>query len=107
MRMTLSVTIAAAALLAASPALAQNDSAASNTDVTAANTVTTNTVTTDETTVVPANDMAALPPADTNVGAADTGYATPPPAEEKKGFPWGVLGLLGLLGLIPRARRGN
>jgi MYXO-CTERM domain-containing protein len=106
MRMTLSVTIAAAALLAASPAFAQNDSAASNTDVAATNTLTTDTVTTNETTVAVANDMAVLPPADTNVGAADTGYATPPP-EEKKGFPWGVLGLLGLLGLIPRARRGS
>lgn len=31
---------------------------------------------------------------------------TAPAPEEKKSFPWGVLGLLGLLGLIPRARRG-
>ena len=38
----------------------------------------------------------------------ETPAATPaenPPPPEKKGFPWGVLGLLGLLGLIPRSRR--
>ena len=27
--------------------------------------------------------------------------------KEKKGFPWGVIGLLGLLGFIPRARRSK
>jgi hypothetical protein len=32
--------------------------------------------------------------------------APAPAPEERKGFPWGVLGLLGLLGLIPRLRRG-
>jgi hypothetical protein len=48
----------------------------------------------------------ATVPVDENATTADTGYAAPA-QEEKKSFPWGVLGLLGLLGLIPRTRRGR
>ncbi len=100
MRMTTQFTIVAAALLAATPALAQNEAAPANTtDVTAVNTVETN-VTTNEVAVTTAP---ATVPVD-NAAAADTGYAEP--AKEEHGFPWGVLGLLGLLGLIPRMRRG-
>jgi hypothetical protein len=96
MRMTTSLTFAAAALLAAAPAWAQNETVPANTEV--------NAVTT-------ANESAnaavpAPPPATTETTTTtETGTVTTAP-EEKKSFPWGVLGLLGLLGLIPRARRG-
>jgi hypothetical protein len=99
MRMT-TLTIAAAALLSAAPALAQNPAAPANT--TEVNTV-TNNATTNETV-----NTAVPPPAPTTTETtttAETGTVTTAP-EEKKSFPWGVLGLLGLLGLIPRARRG-
>jgi len=100
MRMTASLTIAAAALLAATPAWAQNTSASATatnvaeTNLTATNEVATSSTATNETTVVPT---------ETNV-TTETETTTAAPAE-KKSFPWGVLGLLGLLGLIPRARR--
>jgi len=97
MRMTTQFTIVAAALLAATPALAQNEAAPANTtDVTAANTVETN-VTTNEVAVTTAP---VAVPVDNDAGHAE------PAKEERHGFPWGVLGLLGLLGLIPRMRRG-
>jgi hypothetical protein len=47
-----------------------------------------NTTTGNETTAVP----------------TDNGYAAPV-QEQKKGFPWGIVGLIGLIGLIPRHRR--
>jgi hypothetical protein len=105
MRLTTTITIAAAALLAASPISAQNAAAPANdTAVTDANAASTN-----EAGALPA-DNAAVPvateaPLDTNVTAVDQNYNQPAPPE-RKGFPWGVLGLLGLLGLIPRIRRG-
>jgi hypothetical protein len=99
MRMTTSLTIAAAALLAAAPAWAQNETAPGNTtEVNAVGTTTTNE---SANVAVP-----AAPPATTETTTTtETGTVTTAP-EEKKSFPWGVLGLLGLLGLIPRARRG-
>ena len=107
MRMTTTLAIAASALLAAAPGMAQNDAATANssgepaanevdanaTDLNAVGSTTTttdvNTTTATTTTAIPVdeNDMAPVP-------------------EQKKSFPWGVVGLLGLLGLIPRARRG-
>jgi hypothetical protein len=97
MRMTTSLTIAAAALLAAAPAWAQNETAPANT--TEVNAVGTTNESTNA--AVP-----APPPATTETTTTtETGTVTTAP-EEKKSFPWGVLGLLGLLGLIPRARRG-
>ena len=80
--------LAAAALLAATPALAQNDTA--------------NAVVVDNTAVATdANAMTAVPPATTETTTADINMVEPAPAP-KRGFPWGVLGLLGLIGLIPR-----
>jgi hypothetical protein len=113
MRMTSSLAIAAAALLAVSPALAQNAAGPTNTtDVTSGNAVGTSATTTNDvsngTTAVggttsPGGQDAALPA--TAAGTpADVGYVAPA-QEQKKGFPWGVLGLLGLLGLIPRRGR--
>jgi MYXO-CTERM domain-containing protein len=98
MRMTMSFTIAAVALLAANPASAQNETAQSNaTDVNATVDTTTQT-SNDVTTVAVANDT-TVAPADTTV--ADN--AAPAP-EGNKSFPWGVLGLLGLVGLLGRKR---
>lgn len=99
MRIKTSLIIAAGALLAASPALAQNEAgneaavAAENVAVPDANVVDVN--------MAPIDENAALP-ADTAVIPEDT--AAPEPVSEERGFPWGVLGLLGLLGLIPRLR---
>ena len=104
MRMTISLTLAAAALVAATPALGQTAAAPVNT--TDMNTVTT----TDTANTAAPVDTTATPPAavttDTsNMTTVDTTVPAPEPA--KKGFPWGVLGLLGLLGLIPRTRRNR
>jgi hypothetical protein len=88
--------LAAAALLAATPALAQNDTANA---VVVDNTA----VATDANAMAPvdANAMTAVPPATTETTTADINMVEPAPAP-KRGFPWGVLGLLGLIGLIPR-----
>ena len=92
MRMTASLTIAAATLLAATPAWAQNTAASTTatnvaeTNVAAANEVATSGTATNETIVVPT---------ETNV-TPETETTTAAPAE-KKSFPWGVLGLIGLL----------
>jgi hypothetical protein len=103
MRIIMPLTIAAAALAAATPALAQNETAntAYTANATAANELTP--------TGNAAENAMAVPPAapvttETNLTTTETAA---PAQEEKKGFPWGVLGLLGLLGLIPRARRGS
>ena len=106
MRMTTSLAVVAAALLAA-PAAAQNtDMNAASTDmnVAATNTVDANAVsgTTTTTNTTTATDTGMVPVTGDNT-VADNGYAAPAP--EKKGFPWGVVGLLGLIGLIPRNRR--
>jgi hypothetical protein len=107
MRITTSLAIAAATLLAV-PAAAQNTDATANstdmnmavTNTAEANVVSGTTTTTTNTTT--ATDTGLVPVTDDNT-VADTGYAAPAP--EKKGFPWGVVGLLGLIGLIPRNRR--
>jgi hypothetical protein len=101
MRMTMPIAIAAT-LLAATPALAQNESTANN------------AVAADTTVVAADNAEAnAAMPVDNPVRPGTVAETTPtettapaPAPEERKGFPWGVLGLLGLLGLIPRLRRG-
>ena len=90
--------IAAAALLAATPALAQNDTA----NMAAAdNTVVATDV--NATAPVDANAMRAAPPpaATDTTTTMDTNMVEPAPAP-KRGFPWGILGLLGLIGLLPR-----
>ena len=100
MRMTLPMTFVAAALITATPAWAQNE--------TAANTPVAKGPARVDNTVAPApvpTDNRAAPVTTTETTTTDT-YTTPEPApEEQKSFPWGVLGLLGLLGLIPRLRR--
>ena len=102
MRMTTHVMIAAAALLAASPALAQNETdPALNADANAV--VTTNDVAAPADNAVMPVDANAVLPTDTTALPVDT--TTPAPADDDRDFPWGVLGLLGLLGLIPRLRR--
>lgn len=94
----------AAALTAATPALAQNMDNSANAADTAVSTTTTTTnetVTTDPAMTAPANDMAAVPVASDQ--PLDAPYDAPPPPP-KRSFPWGVLGLLGLVGLLGRKR---
>src|SRR5438067_2762702 len=99
MRMTTSLTLAAAALLAAAPALAQNAAAPVNSaDMAATNAAATNEVA--------ANTAMTTNTETATVATNTTGEVAVPEQQEKKSFPWGVLGLLGLLGLIPRMRRG-
>ena len=88
-------------MFAATPALAQNDTAATD------NAVADNAmVATDMNAAAPAdaNAMTAMPPATTETTTMDTNVVEPAPAP-KRGFPWGILGLLGLIGLLPRTRR--
>lgn len=114
MRMKTILVIAAATLVAA-PAAAQNTSPANTTDMTSATTVNT----TGATTTGDVGNAAAPAGAATTPGAqpatvttqtntaVETGNGPPTEPKEKKGFPWGVIGLLGLLGFIPRTRRRN
>lgn len=91
------IALIAGSMTAATPALAQNAAEpATNADVNATTAATTN-----ETTVATTNEVVAPPAAEP---------ATPPPEEpapasEKRGFPWGVLGLLGLIGLFGKRSR--
>src|SRR5262245_43228595 len=98
MRMTATLTIAAAALLTADPAAAQDNGEAANaTDMNMAAPAANET----------ANEAAPMA-METNTTTAETTATAPAPAPEpQKSFPWGVVGLLGLLGLIPRARRNR
>ena len=96
---TTPMMIAAAALLTASPAFAQNEAA--NAPATAAE---ANVAATNEAVVEPAPATVAEPATvatENTVTTAET--TTEQPA--KKSFPWGIVGILGLLGLIPRTRR--
>jgi hypothetical protein len=100
MRMTVPL-ILAAALAAATPALAQDANNTAAVDVNA---------TVPDATAVDANAAAPVATNDLAVAPAEpvaTDVATTEPAPEKKGggFPWGVLGLLGLVGLFPRKGR--
>lgn len=95
---TTPMMIAAAALLAAGPALAQNE--ATNAPANAAE---TNAVEMNATANMAANvptpaEPVALP-------GDNVANETAPAPAPKRSFPWGLLGLLGLLGLIPRSRR--
>ena len=100
MRTTTSLAIAAAALLAA-PAAAQNTDATANyrdmnvavTNTADANVLSGTTTTTTNTTT--ATDTGLVPVTGDNT-VAETGYAAPVP--EKKGFPWGVVGLAAFFG---------
>jgi len=101
MRLTQSL-IFAGALIAASPAVAQDNAAAPGNTVStqgvdaniAPNTTAPATTTTAAAT--PGAQDATLPP---DAPVADE-TATTAPAEQHRGFPWGVLGLIGLIGLL-------
>ena len=92
--------ILAGALIAASPALAQDNAAAPGNTVStegvdaniAANTTAPATPTTAAAT--PGAQDTTLPP------EATTDTAPVAPVEQRRGFPWGVIGLLGLIGLL-------
>lgn len=89
-----------AAVLAAAPASAQNETVADNAvDMNAETTVPAGND------VMVANDVAALPTEP--VATTETAPAAePPPAPRSSGgFPWGVIGLVGLIGLLGRKRR--
>ena len=93
--------LAAAALIAAGPALAQNtaDTNGAVAEYPSENVAAADTAA-DSNLVVDANaagmDMDAI--------AVEEDAAPAPAPERKRGFPWGVLGLLGLAGLIGRKR---
>ena len=95
MRMIL--LMAAAALTAASPAVAQNTATDTNASVPVAdaNAADANAVVVADNAVVDANMPAEMP--------VTEDVTTPAPAP-KKDFPWGVLGLIGLVGLLGRKR---
>ena len=101
--------ILAGALVATSPALAQDNAAAPGNTVStegvdaniAANTAAPATPTTAAAT--PGAQDATLPPE----AATPAESAMTAPAERRRSFPWGVLGLLGLAGLLgARKARG-
>jgi hypothetical protein len=96
MRRIMSFTIAAVALLAGGPALAQNETDQANA-IEAANMVNNTAV---------ANDVAVAPAPEATPAPVDTTVAdtTAPAPAERRSFPWGVLGLLGLVGLLGRKR---
>ena len=105
MRLTLSLAVAA--LLAATPAVAQNtEEPAVNADTTATNAVGTNDVTGNvamtppDAAAAPGTQTATLPP-DSSTAAVDTAVTRD---REGHGFPWGVFGLVGLIGLLGRKR---
>jgi hypothetical protein len=91
--------IAAAALISASPALAQNDAGNASTNVAETNAVEMNATANIAANVPTPAEPVALP------GENVTNEAAPAPAPAKRSFPWGIIGVLGLLGLIPRTRR--
>lgn len=96
--MRFSTIVLIAGCMTAAPALAQNTAEpATNVDVNATAPATANEVT------VATNESVA-PPAETAAPAEAT-PAEPAPAPEKRGFPWGVLGLLGLIGLFGKRSR--
>lgn len=97
--------MAAAALVAAGPAVAQdtNNTAAAAPAAPADTNVAANATDLNATAPVAANE--AAPATDTTATDADT-QTSQTTEKSSGGFPWGVLGLVGLLGLIPRRNRG-
>ena len=91
--------MAAAALVTAGPAVAQETNNTAATDANAAANVTD----LNATAPVAGNEVAPAP--DTTATDADT-QTSQTTEKSSSGFPWGVLGLVGLLGLIPRRNRG-
>lgn len=96
---TTPLIIATAALISASPALAQNDAGNASTNVAETNAVEMNATANIAANVPTPAEPVALP------GENVTNEAAPAPAPAKRNFPWGIIGVLGLLGLIPRTRR--
>ena len=101
MRLTLSLAIIA--LVAATPAAAQNEAAdpAANSQVNVVESNAVAPVPADPATG-PAVATAPLPP-DTDL-AAETDIALEEDTEHNRGFPWGLIGLVGLVGLLGRRR---
>lgn len=95
--------LAASAALAAAPAAAQDNAAD-----TAVNTTVNETVTTDANAVIDANLVATVPDANALEPAppAESDLATRADdnRDERRGFPWGILGLVGLIGLLGRRK---
>ncbi len=102
--MRLSYLGAAAAILIAAPAVAQNNEMDANT-VTSTSGVATNAAPAapSSATASPANPGNEAAPAPTAAMAppAETGSMT---VQKNKVLPWGLLGLLGLIGLLGRRR---
>lgn len=106
MRISRTLIIGAAGLFAAVPVAAQNATADNVADL-SANAAAANSAAIGNEAATP-----SAPAANTTTTTADTNAMTvsadnSAPAPEKKGFPWGIIGLLGLLGFIPRTRRSR
>jgi hypothetical protein len=93
MSRTPKVLFAIAGLALAPAAASAQDNVMAN-DITVANT----------TTADPTLDPLANDPMATDPALDTTNTYTPPPQEEDKDFPWGLLGLLGLAGLLGRKK---
>lgn len=105
MRITTTLMIAAAGLVAAAPAIAQNADTNGTADMTATNTDTNTAVPVDNTAAPVAPTTTETTTTATDVNATGVPVDQTAPAPEHKSFPWGIIGLLGLLGFIPRTRR--
>jgi hypothetical protein len=96
---TTPMIIVAAAIVTASPAFAQNETANAPANAAATNATEMNATANIAANVPMPAEPVAVP------GENVTNETTPAPAPAKRSFPWGLLGILGLLGLIPRTRR--
>jgi len=96
--------MAAAALMAAGPAVAQdtNNAAAAAPVATSDANVAANATDVNAVAPAPGNEVAPAP----EPALTDSDTSQQPAEKNSGGFPWGVLGLVGLLGLIPRRNRG-
>ena len=93
----------AGAMVAATPAHAQNNAAAANTAATNETAPLNAMTSVPAGPVTPSGQQTTLPPTVTT--ANETGTAVVSVA--KRGFPWGVLGLIGLIGLFGRKRSSS
>ena len=96
--MRTAIVIVLAATLAATPAMAQNDTNAA-VDANA----TTEAIPADNGELA-ANDVSAVPVEPMTVENTEPAPA-PEPERRSGGFPWGVVGLVGLVGLMGHKRR--
>jgi hypothetical protein len=101
MMMRFSYLGAAAAILIAAPAVAQNNATDANA-ITSASEVTTNAAPAAPVNPTPGNEATPAPE-----GAAPPTHTGSVVIQKDKIFPWGLLGLIGLIGLFGRRRSAS